>query len=91
MGESINLKDTLYYARIIPTVGIFDVCQLIVRTVTDEYFVGYDKVDKHAYLLYFSDLDKTVFKSRKQALDVVFVAEKNNKNKICNEILYEEY
>lgn len=91
MGESINIKDTLYYARIIPTVGIFDVCQLIVRTVTDDYFVGCDKVDKHAYLLHFSDLNETVFRSRKQALELVLAAEKNNKNKICNEILYEEY
>lgn len=30
MGESVKVKDILYYARIIPTVGIFDVCQLIV-------------------------------------------------------------
>ena len=91
MGETIKVKDVLYYARIIPTVGIFDVCQLSVRTVTDGYFVGCDKVDKHAYLLNFSDLNKTVFTNRKQALDTVLAAEKNNKKKNCDEIFYEEY
>lgn len=80
MGESVKLKDTVYYARIIPTVGIFDVCQLVIRTVENNYF-----------LLHFNDLNKTVFTNRKQALDVVLTAEKNNKNKIYKEILYEEY
>ncbi len=91
MGESVKLKDTVYYARTIPTVGIFDVCQLVIRTVENNYFVGCDKTDKHAYLLHFNDLNKTVFTNRKQALDVVLTAEKNNKNKIYKEILYEEY
>ena len=56
MGESVKVKDILYYARIIPTVGIVDVCQLTIRTVKEEYFVGCDKVDKHAYLFNYSDL-----------------------------------
>lgn len=36
MGESVKVKDILYYARIVPTVGIFDVCQLTIRTVKEE-------------------------------------------------------
>lgn len=43
MGESVNVKDVLYYARIIPRVGIFDVCQLKIRTVKEDYFVGWTK------------------------------------------------
>lgn len=81
----MKVKDILYYARIIPTVGIFDVCQL-----TKDYFVGCDKVDKHAYLFSYSDLGEVVFHDRKQALDKVLVAE-NNKKKINNEVFYEEY
>lgn len=80
----MKVKDILYYARIIPTVGIFDVCQLT------NYFVGCDKVDKHAYLFSYSDLGEVVFHDRKQALDKVLVAE-NNKKKINNEVFYEEY
>lgn len=72
------------------TVGIFDVCQLTIRTVKEDYFVGCDKVDKHAYLFSYSDLGEVVFHDRKQALDKVLVAE-NNKKKINNEVFYEEY
>ena len=62
----------------------FDVCQLTIRTVKEDYFVGCDKVDKH------TDLGEIVFHDRKQALDKVLVAE-NNKKKINNEVFYEEY
>lgn len=92
MGESVKAKDILYYARIIPTVGIFDVCQLTIRTVKEDYFVGCDKVDKHAYLFNYSDLGgEVVFHDRKQALDKVLAAEANNKKKISEETFYEEY
>ena len=91
MGESVNVKDVLYYARIIPRVGIFDVCQLKIRTVKEDYFVGCDKVDKHAYLFSYSDFGEVVFHDRKQALDKVLAAEANNKKKINNEVFYEEY
>ena len=46
----LKKKDKLYYARILPNSFTFDVCELIIRTVTDEWFVGIDKHDKHAYL-----------------------------------------
>ena len=78
MGESVKVKDILYYARIIPTVGIFDVCQLIIRTVRKDYFVG-------------CDLGEVVFHDRKQALNKVLAAEANNKKKISKETFYEEY
>lgn len=92
MGESVKVKDILYYARIIPTVGIFDVCQLTIRTVKqDDYFVGCDKSDKHAYLFNYSDLGEVVFHDRKQALGKVLAAETNNKKKISKETFYEEY
>jgi len=68
----------------------FDVCQLTIRTVKEDYFVGCDKVDKHTYLFNYSDLGEIVFHDRKQALDKVLVAE-NNKKKINNEVFYEEY
>lgn len=84
MGEAVKVKDILYYARIIPTVGIFDVCQLIIRTVRKDYFVGCDKVDKHAYLFNYSDLGEVVFHDRKQALNKVLAAEANNKKKISS-------
>ena len=38
-------KDILYYARIVPKTGIYEVCELLIRTVEERYFVGIDKRD----------------------------------------------
>jgi hypothetical protein len=48
---AIKKRDILYYARIVPSTNIYEVIELIVRTVEDSYFVGIDKRDKHAFLL----------------------------------------
>ena len=82
-------KDILYYARIVPKTGIYEVCELSIRTIEETYFVGIDKRDKHAYLFLYSDINNTVFKNRKEALKKVKDAEKN-KIKTNYEIYYEE-
>lgn len=66
----------VYYARMLKPVGIYEVCDLYVRTVRDDYFVGTDKRDKHAY--------------RQECLDTVLEAEKNAP-KVSDEQEYEEY
>ena len=38
-------QDILYYARIVPRTGIYEVCELLIRTVEESYFVGIDKRD----------------------------------------------
>lgn len=86
----LKRKDVVYYARIIPTTGIYEVCELLVRTVKDDWFVGVDKRDKRAYLFNNSSLEDTVFIKRKDALDKVHDAESIKKD-INKEIYYEEY
>ncbi len=71
----LKKKDKLYYARILPRVGVFEVCEIIVRTVTDTWFAGIDKRDKRAYLFSYSDIGKTVFYERETALRNVIDAE----------------
>lgn len=85
----IKKKDVLYYTRIVPTCGMYDLCELVVRGVYDNYFVGIDKRDKQAFLFNFSDIGKVVFENRKQALEIVLEAQKNKKN-VPEEIYYEE-
>ena len=85
----VKVKDKLFYARIIPRVGIYDVLELTVRTVRDTYFTCIEKRDKHAYLFHNRDLNIIVFKNRQDALDRVLAAEKN-KPKVSDEIYYEE-
>lgn len=47
---NLKKKDVVYYARIIPNTGIYEVCELIIRTVADDYFAGYGQ-KRQAYLL----------------------------------------
>ena len=90
MNDKIRKNDIVYYARIMPKLGIFDVYDLKVRTVEDTYFVAIDKRDKKSYLFTFTDINKTVFANREDALSKVKEAEKN-KPKVSAEIFYEEY
>lgn len=93
MTNKYNLKkkDILYYARIIPQTSIYEVCELIIRTVEDTYFVGTDKRDRHAYLFSYNAIGKTVFRDRKDALKIVKEAENNKPKDISTETDYEEY
>ena len=86
----LKRKDTVYYARIIPNTGIYEVCELIIRTVTDDYFAGMDKRDKRTYLFGYNAIGNTVFVDRKDALNKVKIAESNKKD-ISSETYYEEY
>lgn len=90
VAQEIKKKDKLYYARIIPNSGIYDVCEIKVRTVENTYFVGIDKSDKHAYLFSNDDLNKIIFTSRDDALAKVLSAEKSRK-RVSEETYYEEY
>lgn len=86
----LERKDIVYYARIQPTLGVYDVLELIVRTVETDWFTGMDKRDKRVYLFNNNDLNKTVFIDRKIALKIVKEAEKYKK-RIIFETEYEEY
>ena len=87
---TINIGDTLYYARIMPKLDVYDVYELKVRTVEDTYFSTIDKRDKKSYLFSYNDIGKTVFLNRQEALNKTKEAEKN-KPKVSTETYYEEY
>ena len=88
--EDIRKGVVLYYARILRPAGMYEVIELLTRTVEDDYFVGVDKHDKHAYLFSYNNLNKLIFSDRQECLDVVLDAEKNAP-KVSNEKEYEEY
>ena len=90
MNEIYKIGNTIYYARIMPTLGIYDVCELKIRTITDTYFVGTDKRDKRAYLFSYNAVGKCVFSNRKDAVEKVITAEEN-RPKVSKETYYEEY
>lgn len=88
--SELKIKDIVYYTRILPAVGVYDILELKIRTVEDNWFVGMEKRDKQAFLFHDKDINKTIFTDRKKALKVVNEAEKNKKH-INEEIFYEEF
>lgn len=90
MNKVINKGNILYYSRINPKAGIYDLCELKIRTVTDTYFVGVDKRDKQAHIFGYNALNSIVFENRAEALNKVKQAQKNNRE-TPQETYYEEY
>lgn len=88
--SDLHRKDTVYYTRIIPSSGIYDVLEIKIRTVENGWFAGIEKRDKQAYLFYDSDINRTIFTNRKDALDKVKAAEANKKP-VNEETDYQEY
>ena len=86
----LNKFDIVYYARIMPTLGIYDVYDLVIRSVKVDYFVGIEKRTKRAFLFSYKNFGDTVFTNRKEALYKVKEAEKH-KRVISTETYYEEY
>lgn len=81
--------ERLYYAQILPTVGIYNVLEMQVSTIYDTYFACSEKREKHRYLFNFTDIDNTIFCDRSVCLKKVKDAEAHGK-KVSNETYYEE-
>ena len=88
--SELKKQDIMYYARILPASGIYDVLELKIRTVENDWFVGIEKRDKQAFLFSNSLIGKCIFANRNKALEVVKDAEANKKE-INDETFYEEY
>ena len=67
--------DTVYYARILKNI-MYEICELKIRTVEEDYFAGTEKRTKQAFLFPMHALNDIVFYDRKLALDKVKKAEK---------------
>lgn len=89
-NDDIKKGDIVYYARILPPVGIYEVCELMIRSLYDDCFVGVDKRDKHSYSFSYNRLNDIVFSDRKVCLQKVIEAEKNAPQ-VSDEREYEEY
>lgn len=65
----------MYYTEIFPNLGIYDLYELKIRTVKDNWFVGVDMHSRRAYLLYDYCIDDTVFFERGIAVEKIHKAE----------------
>lgn len=78
--RTIGIGDTVYWARVHHETGIYDLCELHIRSVYPDMFVGVDKDTKRAFVLSFDECDETVFDNRNDALRVVQKAEEMKKD-----------
>lgn len=68
---------------------MYNVLDVVVRSVYGTYFVCTEKRGQHAYLFNNADIGNIVFRNRQDALDKVIEAEKN-KIEVSDEVFYEE-
>ena len=87
----VRKNDVFYYTGIIPNCGIYDVLEIKIRSVYEDYFVGIEKRDKHVFLFYYTNIDKILFRDRKIAVNKANEAEKNKRKIVSEETYYEEY
>lgn len=65
----LKKKDKIFYLRKLPKQDINEVLRLTVRTVEEDYFVGIEEKEQHAFLFHYSDIGKVVFLAYGEALE----------------------
>ena len=81
----------IYYARALIPMSTYDLLELKIRTIETDWFVAIEKTTKQAFLFDNTDIGKTVFLDRNEALEILLDIEAKNKKKVYKEIYYEEY
>lgn len=89
--QKLHEGQMVYYARIMPTLGIYDVYDMKVSSVRDTYFAVTEKRDKRRFIFYYKDIGNTIFTDRKTALEKAIEEESKNKKQVSEETYYEEY
>lgn len=84
-----SVGETLYYAQILPRVGVYNLCDIKVCTLYDTYFAGIDTRDKRRYVFNYTEINQTIFENKLEALEIIKEAEEN-KPIVSDEIYYEE-
>ena len=82
LKDIIKVKDVVYFTRIMPTLGIFEVCEITIRYVDDRWGTGVDKRDKRVHPFTINDYNKRFFINRKDALNAVKEAEKHKPKRV---------
>lgn len=71
-----KVGEKVFYSRVRPKSGQFDVIELTVKKVTDKYISCTS--DKEAHTFLFTSRDDVIFKNRQDALEHCLLAEEMN-------------
>ena len=80
--EWLKRGNKIYFARTHPSLGMYEVLDLIVRTAEDTWFSAYEKKTGRAYLFSYKDVGTLIFDNRCQALSVVREIESKSPKKV---------
>ena len=69
----------VYYARVFPQIGMFELIDLKVVTIEDTWFTGAEQRTKQTYLFGMNSINKTVFLDRQEALELVIETQESYK------------
>lgn len=69
--ERLKKGDIVYYTRIMPSQNYYDILELKIATVYNNYYVGVEKREKTRRIFYDSEINNTIFLNRKDALDKI--------------------
>lgn len=78
--------DLIYYTQIMPTVGEYNLLDLKVRTIGEDWFAAIEAKTKRAYLFNFEDIGVTIFDNRIEALNILREAEEKKPKIKADEI-----
>lgn len=65
----LEVGQEVYYARIMKIHNVYDLLEIKIRTVNEDYFAGIYERTKQTFLFSKKDLGKTVFEKRYEALE----------------------
>ena len=63
--------DQVCFCSVVPSCGIYEILDLTIRTVSDDYYVGTDEKTKQAHLFKEDMIDKYVFRHRSDAVEAL--------------------
>ena len=72
--------DVVFLCDVVPNCNTYEVIELIIRTVGDDYAVGVDDKTKQAHLFKYDMLDQYVFTTRPDAVEALKVLRSINEN-----------
>lgn len=63
--------DRVYYCEVVPNCSIYEVLELVIRTVADNYYVGVDHKTNQAHIFTNDMINQYIFTTRHEALDAL--------------------
>ena len=86
----MDVGERIFFARAVPMCDIYEVIELNVRTVKDNWFVGVDVETRQAFPFDVSDIGALIFSTQKEAENIVKAAKKKYGERKLTKVTNEE-